>query len=191
MNTPLGPWVNIDLDDVDLDDVDLEFDSGPVGVPIDVLYPVQPLPQIKSSEGALRYQRINENARIERDPENAGYDVWNPHGHTQILPHQLTIVKIGLCFDIPTDYVLNFNTERSSIGKQQLIVLSGAIDWSYTGEATIFLYNLTSEMIVISEHKAIAQGILTYAPYLPLIEVPLITKKTQRGANGFGSTDKK
>lgn len=181
MKTPSRLWVDVDLE--------LEFDSGPVGVPIDVLYPVQPLPRTKSSEVALRYQRVNENARIERDPENAGYDVWNPHGHTKILPLQTTIVKTGLRFDIPKDYVLNFSTERSSIGRRRLIVLSGAVDWSYIGEVEIYLYNLSSETLVIPKGIAIAQGILVYAPYLPLEEVEDITKETNRGTKGFGSTD--
>jgi dUTP pyrophosphatase len=169
-------------------DLELQFDSGPVGVPIDVLYPVQPLPQIESSEVALRYQRVNKNARIERDPENAGYDVWAIEDVICISAGEVALIDTGLRFEIPQDYCLIVK-ERSSMAKRGLRVGGGVIDWSYRGNLYVCIQNTSSSAIVLNMDNAIAQCLLVYIPHIPLQEIDKVSQETERGAQGFGSTD--
>ncbi len=156
---------------------------------IDTLYPAESLPSTKQSVTTLRYQRVNDEARIERNYENAGYDVWTIQDSINLRAYETKLVDTGLRFEIPRDYALIVK-ERSSLAKQGIRVGGGVIDWSYRGNLFVCLSNTTSKSILIIGNKAIAQCILTHVPYIPLEEISVVSDNTNRGSKGFGSTDK-
>ena len=104
------------------------------------------------------------------------------------------IFETDLVFEIPEGYALMIYS-RSGQGFKNDTRLSncvGVIDSDYTGAVKVKLVcdRLTGEYPDFDMKKAIAQAMLVQAPQAVLTEVDTV-KETARGANGFGSTDKK
>lgn len=104
------------------------------------------------------------------------------------------IFSTGLVFDIPKGKAMMIYS-RSGHGFKQDARLSncvGVIDSDYTGEVKVKIVSdrPTGEYPAIDPTTAIAQGMIVDAPQWQIAEVETI-KDTARGANGFGSTDKK
>lgn len=105
------------------------------------------------------------------------------------------ICSTGLIFNIPAGYCLMIYS-RSGQGfnnDTRLVNCVGVIDSGYVGELKI---KLTPDSHIgqhyvdtVRSGDRIAQAMLVPVPRVKLVEV-LDVKNTQRGVNGFGSTDK-
>ena len=137
---------------------------------------------------SLKCMKTHDNARIERSPENAGYDLWCPEGDLLLLPYLTYKIDTGLRFEIPQDWLLIVK-ERSSIGSKGIAIRAGVVDWSYRGNLHVCLQNCSDARVMIPREKAFAQVVMIYAPYIPIESVDEISENTDRGAKGFGSTD--
>jgi deoxyuridine 5'-triphosphate nucleotidohydrolase len=123
------------------------------------------------------------------DPEAAGMDLYNPWSTPIVLrPGVPTLIKTGLRVDIPQG-VYGRIAPRSGLAIKGIDVLAGVIDSSYLGEIGVVLINLGRDDVDIKKHDRIAQFILE--KYLSLDPVEgKITRTSERGAGGFGSTGK-
>lgn len=119
--------------------------------------------------------------------EDIGYDLFSPYtidlagGNTAHIP-----TGIAIEFDPPAGALI---MARSSMAKQQVIVIGGVIDAGYRGELLVMLHNLGSATVSISEGQKFAQ----------LIEMPKLATQPERAIalsaslreeRGFGSTGK-
>jgi len=120
-------------------------------------------------------------ALIEADIHGAGPVVVRPGGQV--------IVRTGLAFEVPSEWVLAIYS-RSGHGFKAEVCLSngtGQIDADYRGEVMVALKNHGKAKFTVRHGDNIAQFRLEPAPKFELVEVDELSH-TKRGAAGFGST---
>ena len=101
-------------------------------------------------------------------------------------------IKTGLCFDIPKDCELQIRSKSGLADKFGLTVLNtpGTVDWGYTDEIMVIVFNTSKEDYHFKSGDKIAQAVLCpvqRGDMVRLIELDKIPSK-DRGKNGFGST---
>ena len=173
----------------------------------------------KEEKETLKFAKIKENAIIpSKREEDAGYDLYSniePRFLDGVLVYEQflekgTVNKIhtGIASSMSNKYFLSVKSERSSVAKLGINVLAGVIDSGYQGEIMIMVVPLVKDILITSEvdeveefdeiihypyNKAVAQGVLLPVPDVIVEEVTydeLLSKKTERGVGGFGSTEK-
>ena len=101
------------------------------------------------------------------------------------------VIKTGWAFEIEKEYGM-FILSRSGHGFKALTHLAncvGLLDFDYRGEAMVKLVCLKSSPPVLEAGIAVAQVCVIETPrqYFDVVEE---LSETERGTNGFGSTDK-
>jgi dUTP pyrophosphatase len=123
-------------------------------------------------------------------PFDAGLDIY-ANEDCRILARDSEIIRTGLFVEIPKGYVGLVWSKSGLSCKYKIEVGAGCIDYGYTGEVLVHLYNHGRNMFEVRAGTKIAQ----------LITIPILTthyvqvgtfsdseETTFRGANGFGST---
>jgi dUTP pyrophosphatase len=104
---------------------------------------------------------------------------------------QTRLVPTGLYVEVPKGYELQIRPRSGYSLKTNLRVANspGTIDSNYRGEVGIIIQNVGNKQVVINKGTRIAQGVLV--PVMKAeFEVVEELSNTNRGADGFGSTDK-
>ena len=111
---------------------------------------------------------------------------------TTIAPNSGTLIATGLAFVIPEGYYGRVAPRSGISVKHNLIINAGVIDSDYRGEVRVVVYNPTQYNVTIYPGQKFAQLILERISLADPVEVEDIkaVSQTERGANGFGSTDK-
>lgn len=126
-------------------------------------------------------------------PGDAGMDVRaNLEGPIEVLgPLERKVIPTGLRLDIPEGYEVQVRPRSGLAAKHGVTVLNspGTIDSGYTGEVGVILVNLSPVPVTIKSGDRIAQLVLSKHETIDW-EPRMITKQTDRGAGGFGSTGK-
>lgn len=134
-------------------------------------------------------------------PGDVGYDLMSIEDVT-LAPGVVTKVKTGVCLasydpniKLNVDESLTIYPEiksRSGLASRGVIVVGGIIDTKYRGELIVLLLNTTNSNVIIRRNDKCAQFVFTACLTNPslIIEEDNIIEQTERGANGFGSTDK-
>lgn len=119
---------------------------------------------------------------------DAGFDLYSIE-ECVIPPKQRKTVSTGISIQMPDNYA-GLIWPRSGLSvKKGLDVLAGVIDAGYRGEIMVCLYNTSFEAVHINHGDKIAQIIFQEVPRISMIPVDNLDS-SQRGDNGFGSTDK-
>jgi len=126
---------------------------------------------------------------------DAGIDFFIPNFEKPIalFPQQRRMIPSGIHAKIPHGYMLKAE-DKSGVGiKKGLKYIGGVIDEGYMGEINICLFNTSDEKVMIHAGEKIIQFILIPVLYskVELINSleELYPEKTERGKNGFGSTN--
>jgi dUTP pyrophosphatase len=110
-----------------------------------------------------------------------------------LYPKDRILIPSGIKVKIPKDHVLiGFNKSGVS-SKKGLDILACVVDEDYQGEIHISIVNTGNDTITIEPQEKIIQWILLPVNYSKPEEVKLeelYSEETERGAGGFGSTDK-
>lgn len=120
-----------------------------------------------------------------------------PLGSVVIMPSQCMKLRTGLRFAVPHGFCLEIKNRSSVSSKKELLVGGGVIDPGYDGEIVIIMHNVGRNPQMIKPGDKIAQAVL-----FPVIHIrPILVDNEElyrddiaisnRGSNGFGSTDKK
>ena len=112
-----------------------------------------------------------------------------------IKPKEVGLIPTGISLEIPQGFEVQIRSRSGLALKEGLFVLNspGTIDQGYIGEIKIILANFSNEERKISKGDRIAQACLcpiVTGEYIELINNKTISTKTDRGADGFGSTGK-
>jgi dUTP pyrophosphatase len=141
----------------------------------------------------LKVIRINPNARIPNYAYHGdtGFDLY-PCVDFEIKSGETKVIGTGLKFGIPEGYGVQIRPRSGNSLKTKLRVSNspGSIDMGYINEVGIIIDNIGEETIFWSKEKAIAQGVIEEVIKAEFEEVSEI-KATERGLNGFGSSNKK
>ena len=123
-------------------------------------------------------------------PTDAGLDLAASET-THIAPGVVTLVPTGIAVAIPEGHV-GILAARSSLAAKKAMTLAngvGVIDPDYRGEIKVPIVPLDGCLNLIHAGTRIAQ-LLVLPIALPRIDVVAQLPNTERGSNGFGSTDK-
>lgn len=119
----------------------------------------------------------------------AGYDLCaDVQSDIVIAPHETVKIPIGIAVGIDENYV-GLVFPRSGLATNHGIILAncvGVIDSDYRGELFVPLHNNSDESFTVTPKQRIAQLVLTPVATPTLVECLL--DDTDRGSNGFGST---
>jgi len=107
-----------------------------------------------------------------------------------IHSQQSRCISTGISIEIPEGHVgLIWSRSGLSI-KNRIEVGAGCIDETYRGEIKVHLYNFSTVSFQIKKGDKIAQLLIIPVNLEKFIEIESLSS-TERGENGFGSTDKK
>ncbi len=122
--------------------------------------------------------------------EAAGYDLYTyfEESNLVIQPFNSLLVCTGISMKIPYGYYGRIAPRSGFSVRTGLIVNAGVIDSDYRGEIKILFQNPTEKCIYIHKNEKVAQIIIEKIAHCELIEVADLDA-TDRGENGFGSTD--
>ena len=119
-------------------------------------------------------------------PDDAGLDLYSPLD-CWVYKGNLKKIDTGVHVEIPKGYVGLLMSRSGLMG--QGITTRGVIDAGYTGSIQAVVYNDSQESYRVAKGQRITQ--LVIVPCItPEIEVVDELEDTERGDNGFGSTDK-
>lgn len=172
------------------------------------------------TKDVLYFAKLTEEAVLpsKRD-EDGAYDMYvvvEPTEYTdegvvyeKLLPkNEVTLIDTGIASAMSSNYALTLKSERSSVGKYGVLVLSGLIDSGYRGsimaqviplEKDILISSKVSEveeyndLIIFPYDKAFLQARLVVVPDVDVKEVTYSELKEMpslRGTGGWGSTGK-
>lgn len=116
---------------------------------------------------------------------DAGYDLRTPEDVT-IYGGLNATIDTGVHVQIPGGYV-GFLKSKSGLNVKDSITGEGVIDAGYTGSIKVKLYNNGNSTKRFYKGDKIIQLVILPI-YTPEIERVDSLEKTDRGANGFGST---
>jgi dUTP pyrophosphatase len=124
-------------------------------------------------------------------PTDSGFDLHSTE-ELEIGPFGRILVPTGLHIDIPDGYEIQVRSKSGLALKQGLMVLNspGTVDFGYTGEIKVIIFNTTNNVVKINKGQKIAQAVLcpvVSGKWLVLKQVDDIGEK-DRSNNGFGST---
>ena len=134
-------------------------------------------------------QRLDVNAKLPAKPKSlfdAGWDVY-PLKRSVIPKHGDALIGTGLKVKIPNGYCIQVNPRSGKAVKNKLVVGARVIDAPYRGELKIHIFNHSDEDYEVSPHDPIAQ--LLILPCGGIMHEGFIDDVTERGEDGFGSTD--
>jgi dUTP pyrophosphatase len=128
-------------------------------------------------------------------PDDAGMDLVYSRSENVVIP------PMGRCV-VPTDisiqlvntpdrgYYIRVAPRSGLAAKFGIDVGAGVVDISYTGHIQVVMFNHSDTPYTISQGDKIAQLIVEKIIYPTCVEVTSF-EETERGENGFGSTDNK
>ena len=138
----------------------------------------------------IKVQLLSDKAQIptRANEYDAGFDLYSIID-TVIPSKQRKTVNTGIAIQMP-EHMVGLIWPRSGLSvKKGIDVLAGVIDSGYRGQIMVCLYNTSDEIVVINTGDRIAQIIFQEVPRV-LMEVHESLGSSQRGENGFGSSEK-
>ena len=120
-------------------------------------------------------------------PWDAGLDLYAKESGYIRVNNSFTF-DTGVHVQIPEGYV-GFVKSKSGLMCNHGITTDGTIDCGYTGSIRVCLFNRGGSKYEVKKGDKIAQLVIVPCILLPLEQVQSLGK-TERGANGFGSTGK-
>jgi dUTP pyrophosphatase len=121
---------------------------------------------------------------------SAGMDLRaNLSASITLKPLERTLVKTGLFISLPIGTEAQVRPRSGLAVKQGITVLNapGTVDADYRGEIGVILVNLSNEEFVINNGERIAQLVIAKHERAEWEETDTLDR-TERGAQGFGST---
>lgn len=109
------------------------------------------------------------------------------------IPAQAQVlISTGLAMVIPEGYYGRIAPRSGFSYKNKCFVNAGVIDSDYRGELKILMYNASEKEVIVNVGDKVAQLILERISMVNPVEVADVNviSETERGAGGFGSTDK-
>jgi dUTP pyrophosphatase len=112
-----------------------------------------------------------------------------------LYSQERVLIPSGIHVKLPQGFALIAHNKSGVATKFGLDRLAEVVDEDYQGEVHISVFNSGNTDVIITEHMKLIQFILIPVLYASIHEVESLEKlypiETERGAGGFGSTDKK
>jgi dUTP pyrophosphatase len=133
-----------------------------------------------------RWIESNFGSAVGRKPQMVGFTLYS---------QERVLIPSGIHVKLPDGFALIAHNKSGVATKHGLDRLAEVVDEDYQGEVHISIFNSSNSDVVITENMKLIQFILIPVLYAKIQEVESLEKlypaETERGAGGFGSTDKK
>lgn len=146
-----------------------------------------------STKLVVNFQKISSNAVNPKYAyiDDSGFDLYSTEDKI-IAPLGRDLIATGLKIQIPEGFEIQIRPKSGLAIKQGITVLNtpGTVDFGYTGEIKVIIFNTNNHEFKIEQGMKIAQAVICpviSGKYVKLSEVDNIDKSS-RGENGFGST---
>ena len=145
------------------------------------------------ADGAVRiFSVLKEGALLPeyQTPGSAGADL---HAYltepVTLNPMERKLIPTGLFVELPVGYELQVRPRSGLALKYGITVLNtpGTVDSDYRGELCVLLVNFGSEPFTVRNGDRIAQAVVAQAVQVSFVQTDALSK-TERGADGYGST---
>jgi len=151
----------------------------------------------KDEDGTIKY--LNCNSGLTIIPE---WNKWIEDKDTVVVSIDLNfgekiLIPSGIHVNLPKNVYLKVENKSGIASKRGLIFGADVIDQDYQGEMHINLINVCNNIAIINAGDKIVQMIALFQPIMKETKEYASTKElyenstSERGADGFGSTDKK
>lgn len=141
-------------------------------------------------ESLIKIKRFNSLAKLpsRSHPNDAGADLFSVV-NAGIAPNTRISIQTGIAIENhDPDTYFRIAPRSGLANKHGIDVLAGVVDCGYTGEIVVILLNTSSEYVTIRVGDKIAQ-LIHERIYRPAFEWTNDLSVSDRGNNGFGSTD--
>jgi dUTP pyrophosphatase len=118
---------------------------------------------------------------------DAGFDLYTPYEFT-VKAGGSAVVQTGVHMVIPKKFC-GVVISKSGLLTKQDITTTGLVDAAYTGGIVIKVQNHGNRDYHFNKGDKVTQIMILPVPEVELVEIDNLPK-TERGANGFGSTGK-
>lgn len=125
-------------------------------------------------------------APVRKHPQDAGVDISSSE-NIVVPAHGRVTVGTGLAIKTPSGYYGQLFSRSGLASKNGIQVGGGVIDENYRGEIKVVLFNHDTKDFEVKIGDRVAQLILIPVAYAGVTVVEDLDK-TDRGAQGFGST---
>lgn len=132
---------------------------------------------------------INNNIPKRGTENSAGYDFTYKGEEIIIKQGETKLINLKVKIALPSGTVLFLKT-RSSFAKIGINVTGGVIDSDYRGDIMVCILNCSDKEFKIDDGMKICQGVLLKYETILFVPVNKFSEETERGENGFGSTDR-
>lgn len=124
-------------------------------------------------------------------PTDSGFDLFSTE-KIVIEGFSRALVPTGIQIEFPENFEIQVRPKSGLAINQGITVLNtpGTVDFGYTGEIKVILFNTNYFPITINKGMKIAQAVLcpvVHGKYVSLQKVESLNEK-DRGSKGFGST---
>ena len=121
---------------------------------------------------------------------DAGLDIFALED-TYIQSTHASLVSTGIAVDIPAGYEGTIRPRSGKTAKTNLRVQLGTVDAGYNGEIKVIADTLNNSTYLVRAGEKIAQLVINpiVTPVVEIVED--FDTQSERGSNGFGSTDLK
>ena len=143
----------------------------------------------------IKIKKLNPNAVCPKRATSgsAGMDLYACINRPILIkPGERVMIPTGIAISIPTPEYVAYIYARSGLAIKSGITLSncvGVIDSDYRGEIMVGLINLSSNDYTVNTGERIAQMVIMPVSLPEIVEVEELDE-TERGAGGFGSTNR-
>lgn len=145
---------------------------------------------LKGKESMLKFARLSDQATTPTKASmySAGYDLYSAHD-ALIPPRDKAVVRTDIQICVP-DGTYGRVAPRSGLAASNFIDIgAGVIDLDYRGNVGVVMFNHSQDGLVVKKGDRIAQLICEKIVY-PWLKEVLSLDTTERGGNGFGSSDR-
>lgn len=118
-------------------------------------------------------------------------DGFKTRGYIKLRAFERILFGTGLSVALPEGIEMQIRSRSGMALKKGLVVMNqpGTIDPDYRGEIGVILYNSTPHLSTVLLDERVAQGVFNKV-VIPTFELVDALDETDRGAGGFGSTNK-
>ena len=122
-------------------------------------------------------------------PTSVHKDHYSGSIYVVAKPNERMLIPTGIFPEIPKGYEIQVRPRSGRSLRKGLNVILGTIDSNYRGEIKVIVHNISTSAFVITEGEEIAQIVLCPVVHGWETEEVETLSETERGENGFGSTD--
>lgn len=138
----------------------------------------------------IRFKKLHPDAKapVRAKRGDAGYDLTCVEHVTLHGSDGTVSLKTGIAIELPDNMFAQI-APRSGLGKKGMIIHGGIIDAGYRGEIIVLASKAGNSFIDFQPGDKVAQLIILPKIDMQFVETQEELSQTDRGENGFGSTD--